>query len=97
MAAGSVSVADDGTETKSGMAEAIYDAMKLMAGDNGGDIANTDLRKGLTAMSNRLADALVTYITTNAQTVITTSDGQLQQFKTEDTDAPTATRYLGII
>lgn len=84
MIVGSVSVASDGTETKSGMAEAIYDALKvstaaqiapipLQTGPEGAAVL-----QGLAATATGIA-ALVTYIQDNAQLRVFGSDAGLQK------------------
>lgn len=70
MAAGSVTIAGDGTETKSDMAEAIYDAIKLSFTDCGYAIpagaAGVPIKQKLAYSANRWATALVVYITGHA-------------------------------
>ena len=89
MTAGSVTIADDGTPTKSGMAEAIYDsfvdnysadveAMTKVAGvtipDGEHGVA---IKRGYAVQATRMA-AIVTYFTTNAGARIGAALGGLQ-------------------
>lgn len=84
MTAGSVSVAPDGGVTKSGLAEAIFDAFinnfeddtdcQIPAGPEG-----VPIKKGYAIMASRLATALVIYITTNATANVSGSVSGLQK------------------
>lgn len=73
MSAGSVSVADNGTVTKSGLAEAIYDQRVAMLAlvQPPGVIANgpdgVPLKKGLALDANALAAAIWTYLQANIE------------------------------
>lgn len=68
MTAGSVVVADDGTVTKSGMAEAIYDAFVAgYANDTGGTLDGpepqvTVTKKGYATISTRVAEGVINYL-----------------------------------
>lgn len=96
MTAGTVVVADDGGVTKSGMAEALYDAMlaaeQAKAIVNGvdfptGEDAVPSLR-AIASLANALSSALVTYITANAQAVIPTTAGGAGLQRTPDPNDP---------
>lgn len=87
MSAGTVTVSDDGSVTKSGMAEAIYDALLVREQQNavqfgveipsGSDGAKA--KKAIGQMATAIAGALVNYMQANAKAVITTSTAGLQR------------------
>lgn len=95
MTAGTVTIAANGTPTKSGMAEAIYDAFESsMPAAQFADAASKTIWAN---MSTAIASAVVTYLAANAEAVITTSTAALQQTTAEgDTLAPSAERTLSI-
>lgn len=110
MTAGSVSISDAGVETKSGMAQAIYDARWAQyviaeAAALGASVYTTlptlaqtvSAKRAIASDSNALAAAIVTYITANAKAQISTSLGALQRAGGVDTTAPTATREIPIV
>jgi hypothetical protein len=95
---GSVSVATDGTVTKSGAAEAVYD--KLVADYSGTIPSGADgvpHKQSFADIANGCA-ALVGYMTTNVEVVIGTSDSGLQRdpSSTDPTLAPAAEKTLTI-
>lgn len=74
LTAGSVTIAADGTETKSGAAQTYYDLIKaqmaplLPGGAEPADgAAKAPIRKAWAALANVLASGLVTELTTNAK------------------------------
>lgn len=83
LTAGSVSIADDGTPTKSGLAEAIYDEfvdnftadVETLTGKEDVEIpdgaAGIAILRGYGVQATRMASAIVAYLTTNA--VVTTT------------------------
>jgi len=83
LTAGSVLIADDGTPTKSGLAEAIYDefvdnftADILTSTGKAGiaipnDKSGVAIKRGYAIQSTRMAGAIVAYLTANA--VVTTT------------------------
>jgi hypothetical protein len=112
MTAGTVSVADDGDVTKSGMAEALYDA--LLASEQAKAIVNgVDFPTGedavpalraVAGLANAQATALVAYMQANAKAIIPTSAGGAGLQRTPDpndpstaTLAPAAEKELGIL
>lgn len=82
MAAGSVTIADDGTVTKSGMAATIFDEfvnnytadVLTMTGKVGvaipGGAEGVPIKRGYAVQATRMATAIVTYITANAKASI---------------------------
>lgn len=86
MTAGTVSIGAGGSETKSGLAGEIYDAIvaQTIAISGPEAISGTPdelkrRREGLAAIANGVASAIVTHITTNARAVVNTSDSGLQR------------------
>lgn len=76
--AGSVSLTPDGTATKSGLAEAIYDQfVDNYHTDTGTPMPSGSesyaIKKGYMIQANRIATAIVTYVTANAQVSTTLS------------------------
>ena len=110
MTAGSVSIADDGTPTKSGAAEAYYDAMLTQAtadfltfgqafpsGPEG-----VTIKRALAKQANLMGSVLVTYLTANAQAKIRTTDANLQRTPNPNnpdtnTQGPSADRFVPIV
>ena len=83
MVIGSVAIAANGTATKTGMAEAIYDEfVDNYETDNGiplpGGEEAVPIKKGYATLANRLSEGIGQYILTNAQTVIYSGTGALQ-------------------
>jgi hypothetical protein len=109
MTVGSVSIADDGTETKSGFAGAYYDNLKalwttkmLTFGPIPTDpvIVVPALRSMAEAATSQAF--IITYILANAKAEITTGDGGLQRTPNPNnadtaTQAPLASKYLSIV
>lgn len=110
MTAGSVSIAADGTETKSGAASDLYDLLKAQtttdllefgqAFPTGSD--SVTIKKALAKQSNLMATWMVTYLTTNAQAKITTAQSGLQRTPNPNnpdtnTQAPSADKFLVIV
>lgn len=106
MIAGTVTVADDGTVTKSGAAEAYYDALVLALADLHGftapaGTAGVPYKRGLAA-SARATAALITYVLVNGHAKVATTDAALQRTpnpNTPDTDTqgPAADKFLVLI
>ena len=83
LTAGTVSIADDGTPTKSGLAEAIYDEfvdnfsadVEALTGKANVEIpdgkSGIALKRGYGVQATRIATAIVSYLTANA--VVTTT------------------------
>lgn len=103
MTSGSVSVAADGTVTKSGFAGSEYDAelatWTALAGP--GVVPSLEVKKNLAAQANRQA-RIITYLQGNAQAFIKpSSDGApsdgLQKASGTPTTAPDAAKYLSIV
>lgn len=103
MTAGTVTVADSGSETKSGMAEAIYDALLTIPQDpnlgGGAPISDVKGKRAQAALANAIAAALVPYITANAQAKITTSNPALQRDPSSSTNtlAPSSDKFIAIV
>jgi len=112
MTAGTVTVSDAGVVTKSGMAQAIFDARVTSVATAyaaaGVPFPPTDpvqlvkVYKGLASDSTALASAIVGYITANAKAQILTGDSGLQRTPNPNsaataTDGPAATKYISIV
>lgn len=112
MTAGSVSVSQAGVVTKSGMAEAIFDARIASAALDyaaaGVPFPPTDpvqlvkVYKGLAKDSTAIAVGVVGYIVANAKAQILTSDSGLQRTPNPNTvdtatHGPSATKLLSIV
>lgn len=110
MTAGTVTIAANGTESaNSGLSGAIYDKLKataqgkyLLAGESfpSGSKA-VPILSGLADLANDLGEAIVDYVTTNAEAVITTGDAGLQRTPNPNnantaTVAPSTEKTLGI-
>lgn len=107
---GSISVADDGTVTKSGECGALFDALEASAQATAADYSVT-LPTGAASAKRkraqgRLATAIATYVhtalTTRAAVKVSTADAGLQRMPrvtTEDTEckAPSADKFLSIV
>jgi hypothetical protein len=83
MTAGSVTVADDGAVTKTGMAAAIYDEfVGNYAADTSVELPAVPdcipILRGFGSLATNLAQAIVTYIRTNAEAKIASDVGALQ-------------------
>lgn len=85
MTAGTVTIADDGTETKTAgsMAEAIFDSFVAgYSADTGENIPagaeGAPIKKGYAVIATRLSSAIVGHLASNADVRITDSDGGLQ-------------------
>ena len=87
MIAGSVSIADDGTETTSGMAASIYGALKtqqiadlLLYGQAPltGTAAVT-AKRGMASASNAVASGVTSYLLANATAKVGSGIGSLQK------------------
>lgn len=110
MTPGSVSIAADGTETKSGFAEDYYDALKTeweaaLAAFN--QPVPTDLaiivpaRKTWAKAANRAA-SIIQYIIDNGQAKIATTDSALQRTPNPNnadtaTQGPSIDKFLAIV
>lgn len=84
MTAGTVSIAADGAETKSGMAEAVYDALKTETEATTGtpipDGADgAAIKGGLALIANAVATGVTGYIQSNAQLKVFAADSGLQK------------------
>lgn len=96
MTAGTVTVANDGAVTKTGMAEALYDAIfaaEVAKANTNGVTFPTGAdsaapKRAIASLVNALSSALVSYITTNAQAVIPTSAGGAGLQRTPDPNDP---------
>ena len=107
MSAGSCTVASDGTVTKSGLAEAIYDEFfDNHESDTGsampGDPEAVEVKKGYATISRNVSTALVTYFTANMQAKITNADSGLQKIPNpvvpgNDADAPGGDKFIAIV
>ena len=112
MTAGTVTVSDAGVVTKSGMAQAIFDALVTQTISDyaaaGAPFPPTDpvalvkVYRGLAKAANPLASAIVSYITANAKGQILTGDSGLQRTPNPNnaataTDGPAATKYISIV
>lgn len=77
MSAGSVTVNNDGSVVKSGMSEAIYDKLLLTVEDAGSSIPNgvdgVPAKKNMASLATRISEAIVSYITSNAEVTGETS------------------------
>lgn len=101
MTAGSVTVADNGSASGTGFAKAIYDELIKMPADFG-DPAPMSVagKRGQASFANRLATALVGYMTANAEAKISTTDAGLQRDNTGGnpaTLAPVADKFIRIV
>lgn len=103
MIAGSVTVnASTGAVTKSGAAEAVYDALVAESRTQRGGMKFTIAQKeGLACHANAVA-AIIPYITANGKARITTSDAGLQRAPdpndaNADTQAPSANVDLALV
>lgn len=110
MAAGDVTIAADAAETKSGLAGALYDALKaewIVQLTANGQTPPADVtvlarvRKAMALQAKTQASAIVAHITANAQAVIKpSSDGApsdgLQKAGGSPTTAPDAEKTLTI-
>lgn len=110
MTAGAVVVGANGNVTKSGMAEALYDA-RLSASlalitEYGGVAPSGEslqrMKKGIAAAATADAGAMVAYLVANAKATILATDQALQRTPNPnnpatDTVGPAATRYIGIV
>ncbi len=109
MTAGSVVIAPDGSETKSGMAEAIYDAfITNYAADTGVPLPGTPeavvpIKRAYAALATRVASGVVDYIAANAKAQIRGGlTGGLQNTPSPNnpatpTDPPAGDQYLNIV
>lgn len=110
LTAGSVTVADDGSVTKSGAAGRLYDILLARAVADATSFQQTlpsgaagaRVRRSIGNMATDIATWMVTELTTNARARITTSDVGLQRMPAstaEDTNckAPATEKLLGII
>jgi hypothetical protein len=105
MTRGTVTVASDGTVTKSGFAGALYDELwteYTTALANANQPIPTDaivlasVRKGL-ASAAKVGSLVIAYIQANGQATITTSQSGLQRWGGVDTEAPSADKFLAIL
>ena len=103
---GSITVHADGSVTKSGEIETLYDMLEADAQAAISFFPGTAFPTGPEAVPRlraqaRQAETMATYIyqllTARAQVEISTSTGALQQAGGIDTTAPTATRHLPIV
>lgn len=87
LAAGNVTIADDGTPTKSGLAEAIYNEfvdnftadILTLTGKPGltipDDKSGVAIKRGYAIQARRMATAIVSYLTANAAITTTIAAG----------------------
>lgn len=99
MTIGSVSVAADGTVTKTHFAEAIYDAYVSVVGALPGDEQGVPHKEALARQSNALATAILTYFQANAEVRVGVGDSGLQRSTAigNPTNAPAAPVDFGAI
>jgi len=105
MTRGTVTVAADGTVTKSGFAGSLYDELwteYTTALANANQPIPTDpivlasVRKGL-ASAAKVGSLVIAYIQANGQATITTAQSGLQRVGGVDTQAPSADKFLAIL
>ena len=80
LSAGTVSLSADGVATKSGLAEAIYDQFVDNYQADTGEVmpagaASYAIKKGYMVQANRLAAAIVAYVTANAEVTGVEAEG----------------------
>lgn len=110
LSAGSVTIDDDGAETKSGAAGRLYDLMLARATAQllefqqplPGGPDGAKMKRGIAAIASDFATWMVTEITGHATAVVSTSDVGLQRMPSsvaEDTPtkAPASDKFLAIV
>lgn len=97
MTVGSVTVAEDGTVTKSGAASDAYDVIVASLEAAPWSLTLSVAQKGnCAALANAIATA-VQHVLTNGRAKIATTDSALQRAGGVDTTGPTGDKLLGLV